>query len=272
LIKPDFLFTLSLAGTKHKQPSSPIRRWLPLMKSRLSYPKRWRLPCVFYCGVLLLVAGSVKAPAQKIVSRQGKTAASQQKTDASPALQCTLQKAPVVRGIALGAKLAALLARYPQFEADYQLAVRQENERVKAGGSPLARYHLTSLLHRVRDEADGMVDDSADFDGLDSIEVNFYKEQVLDVSFTYADYQPIGINDFVEQAANTLKLPNKGWRALDDASAELICREFKVNVVLAGNNRKAVLYLQDVTLFEEMNAAAKKRTELEERKRKVFKP
>jgi hypothetical protein len=112
------------------------------------------------------------------------------------------------------------------------------------------------------------------------VQVNFIwfvDDALSSIGFSYPEYEPVSIDDFVRQAAAKLALPSVGWNN-SDGKSELKCQGFNVLIGREGVENP-YLTLTDKASDAKIAAREKEltRKEAEEQRRKeqerrIFKP
>jgi hypothetical protein len=173
---------------------------------------------------------------------------------ASPTLaQCTLDRAPVVRGLSLGMPLADYLKLFPQ----------------------TARRGLASFDPQIGEEFI-LVDarEREDFKGVTINTASFVDGRLAFLSFAYPDFTPASVADFTRQAAATLGLPARGWRSQGRAMRGLACKGFAVSLSTGDYGQRQefpFLVLEDLEAKARV-AERRRRTKETTKPRRVFVP
>jgi hypothetical protein len=209
-----------------------------------------------------------KAPAPKTTARP-RTAA------------CTLQinEAPALRGFFLNQSAGEITAVIPSFHKAYVIA---KNEL-------LPNKELISDFREVRSEL--LEQDLTNIDEYRDVSFvwQLWGERVVQLQVTYEEYEPMNMNDFLEQVSSTTGLPLKAFHIVDKHTAAAKCDGFSL-VVKEGSMTKSgwvpqesKLILIDTVAFAAIDAEekqvkkeraeeeAKKKADAEKKKR-TFKP
>jgi len=165
--------------------------------------------------------------------------------------QCTLDRAPTVRGLSLGMPLESYLALFPR----------------------TARRGLEIFDPAIGEEfvlVDSM--ERADLKGVTINTASFVDGRLSFLSFAYPDYAPASATDFTRQASKRLRLPARGWKPEGRALRSLTCKGFAVTVSTGDYGRRQE---DPFLVLEDLKAKAKvaeRRRKLKADDRRVFRP
>lgn len=209
-----------------------------------------------------------KAPTPKPATRPRTTACSLQ-----------INEAPRLRGFFLDQSAEEITAVIPSFKKAYEIA---KNEL-------LPNRELISDFREVRsDQLDQDITGNEEYSDV-SFVWQLWGGHVVQLQVTYEEYEPMNMNDFLEQVSSTTGLPLKAFHIVDKHTAAAKCDGFAI-VVKEGSMTKSgwVPQESEVILYDTVAMAAidaeekqvkKDRAEEEakrkadaEKKKRTFKP
>ena len=231
---------------------------------------------LIFCFTFLFYA-SEKLVAQKIKQKVEKSLIT------VPACQTNLEDFPQVRGFKLGMKLQGVILKYPQFQEDVDSLKSSEVDIQNAKDGLIRIEH--SIKNGMKGEDAQVYDSDKSFEGLSNIFLFFFDEELFEIIFEYADYQPRSIKEFQAQTSKALNLPNDGWKFSKPSSwgqftykpsAEITCNGFVVLVQPPpegpGFDNFASLSLTDPNGQKMLDARRKSKKEEAKKRKRVFKP
>jgi hypothetical protein len=196
----------------------------------------------------------------------------QNRTQAQP---CSMprEQAPAVRGFRLGQNVEEIITKWPRLR--YLHAKSRQIELDGAYDLPFSMYDNGRKLNL-----------GEEMEGVDNINLFFLDDKLYYLVVMYSDYEPQGINDFIQQASESLGLPALGWRQESASSARLTCKGFELHIQTGKEGRRVgppALILLDTAAAGELRRRQEERKRLEserqlekqreaERKKRVFKP
>ena len=170
---------------------------------------------------------------------------------------CTIKAAdlPALRGFKLEQPLEAYQTRFPGLVARHYVA-------------PDDRGLLTDHLSRIDFYDRDLRERQAEFEGVDTIEVQFLDDKLVSLKIDYdSSTKWENSREFTATIAKTLNLPSTGWRGRQEY-AELECADFKV-VTTTDILGKGELMITKSDLDQVL---VQRRKDIEEKKRRAFKP
>jgi hypothetical protein len=196
----------------------------------------------------------------------------QNRTQAQPC-SMSLEQAPAARGFRLGQDVEEIIARWPRLR--YWHAKSRQIEQDGAYNLPFSMYDKGRKLNL-----------GEEMEGVDNINLFFLDDKLYYLVVMYSEYEPQDINDFIQQASESLGLPTSGWRRESASSARLTCKGFELHIQTGKEGRRVeppALILLDAAAAGELRRRQDERKRLEserqlekqreaERKRRVFKP
>jgi hypothetical protein len=196
----------------------------------------------------------------------------QNRTQAQP---CSIpfEQAPAVRGFRLGQGVEEIIAKWPRLRYWYA-----KSKQIKQDGA----YDLPFFMY----DNGKKLDLGEELEGVDNMNLAFLDDKLYYLVVMYSEYEPQGINDFIQQASESLGLPASGWRRESASSARLTCKGFELHIQTGkegGRLEPPALILLDTSAEGELRRRRDERKRLEserqlekqreeERKRRVFKP
>lgn len=179
-----------------------------------------------------------------------------QKAEITPPCTLELKDSPTIRGLRLGMPVKEFLKMFP--------SASESTDSKPAIGAINYELHLEEIPNFAKS----------------GVQVNFIwfvDEALSSIGFSYPEYEPVSIDDFVRQAAAKLALPSVGWN--DSAwKSELKCQGFNVLIGREGVENP-YLTLTDSASDAKIEAREKVLTRKEaeesrrkEQERRIFKP
>jgi hypothetical protein len=179
-----------------------------------------------------------------------------QKAEITP--PCTLERkdSPIIRGLRLGMPVKEFHKMFPS-----------------ASESSDSKPAVGAINYEIHQEENPNFAKSG-------VQVNFIwfvDEALSSIGFSYPEYEPVSIDDFVRQAAAKFALPAVGWNS-SDWKSELKCQGFNVVIGREGEENP-YLTLTDNASDAKIAAREKELTRKEaeeqrrrEQERRIFKP